>query len=367
MYNSAIKILEKINNAGYKAYVIGGYARDLYLKRDSVDVDICTDATPKELKEIFGDIMLPNIQYGSITVIYNKIRFEITTFRKDLKYENNRLPVKIKYIHSLVDDLKRRDFTINTLCMDVNGELLDFLNAKPDLDNKIIRMVGNPKKKLKEDSLRILRAIRFATILNFTLDNELKKYIKKYNYLLRKLSYYRKKEELDKIFTSPNIMYGISLLKDLNLMEPLELKNIDTLVPTSSLIAIWAQLDVDSIYNFSNYEKDTILKIKELLNKNILDNKNLYYYGLYVSSLAGEIKGISKKDITEKYNNLSIKSSKDIVINGKEISEILKVKPGSYIKTIMKDLESNILDGKLNNDYNELREYIIENKNKFLD
>ena len=94
---------------------------------------------------------------------------------------------------------------------------------------------------------------------------------------------------------------------------------------------------------------------------------HIYYYGLYISSLAGEIKGISKKDITEKYNSLPIKSSKDIVINGKEISEILKVKPGSYIKIIMKDLESNILDGKLNNDYNELREYIIENKNKFLD
>ena len=121
--------------------------------------------------KIFGDIMLPSIQYGSVTVIYNKIRFEITTFRKDLKYENNRLPVKIKYIHSLIDDLKRRDFTINTLCLDENGEILDYLNAKKDLDAKVIKMVGSPKKKLKEDSLRILRAVRFATILGFALDD----------------------------------------------------------------------------------------------------------------------------------------------------------------------------------------------------
>lgn len=365
MYDSAIEILNKINNSGYQAYVVGGFTRDLYLKRNSVDVDICTDATPKELKNIFGDIMLPNIQYGSITVIYNKVRFEITTFRKDLKYENNRLPIKIKYIHSLVDDLKRRDFTINTLCLDASGELLDFLGATADLDNKVIRMVGNPKKRLKEDCLRILRAIRFATILNFTLEDELKKYIKKYGYLLKKLSYYRKKEELDKIFTSNNIMYGVSLLKELGLVEYLELKNIDALVPTPSLVAIWAQLGVSDIYSFSNYEKDTIKKINDLMSKDILDNKNLYYYGLYVSSLVGEIKGVSKKDITIKYNNLLIKSSRDILINGKQISELLERKPGSYIKDIVTNLEINILDGKLDNSYEELKKYIIENKHNF--
>ena len=116
MYKATMDLLKKINSHGYKAYVVGGYARDLYLNRQSLDVDVCTNATPKELKDIFGDVMLPSIQYGSVTVIINKIRFEITTFRKDIKYENNRLPVKIKYINSLIDDLKRRDFYINTLC-----------------------------------------------------------------------------------------------------------------------------------------------------------------------------------------------------------------------------------------------------------
>ena len=330
-----------------------------------MDVDICTDATPKELKEIFGDIMLPSIQYGSVTVIYNKIRFEITTFRKDLKYENNRLPVKIKYIHSLIDDLKRRDFTINTLCLDENGEILDYLNAKKDLDAKVIKMVGSPKKKLKEDSLRILRAVRFATILGFALDDELKKYIKKYGYLLKKLSYYRKKEELEKIFTSSNIEYGLQILNDLDLVEHLELKNIDKLVPTPSIITIWAQLGVSEIYSFSNHEKDTINKINELLDKDILNNENLYYYGLYITSLVGEIKKIPKKIIVKKYNDLPIKSSKDIVINGKEISLILDRKPGNYLKDVIHSLEINILNGNLNNNYDEITKFILENKQSF--
>ena len=359
MYHAAIEILKKINDNGYQAYVVGGFVRDFYLNKHSMDVDICTEATPKELKDIFGDIMLPNIQYGSITIIYKKIRFEITTFRKDIKYENNRIPVKIKYIHSLKEDLLRRDFTMNTLCLNKDGEILDFLGAKEDLDNKIIKMVGNPKKKLKEDSLRILRAIRFATILNFELDDELKKYIKKYSYLLKKLSYYRKKEELEKIFTSSNISYGIKLLKEMNLVESLELKNIDNLIYPSSLITIWAQLEVSDIYSFSNHEKETISKIKELMDKDILDNKNLYRYGLYISSLVGEIKGIPKKIITKKYNDLPIQSKKDIANTGKEISQILDCKPGFYIKIILEKLEDEILLGNLQNDYDMLKKYIL--------
>lgn len=362
MYKAALEILKKINDNGYQAYVVGGYVRDLYLNKHSIDVDICSEATPKELKEIFGDIMLPSIQYGSVTVVYKSIRFEITTFRKDIKYENNRLPIKIKYIHSLKEDLLRRDFTINTLCMDASGEIYDYLGSKEDLDNKIIKMVGSPKKKLKEDSLRILRAIRFATTLNFTIDEELKKYIKKYGYLLRRLSYYRKKEELEKIFTSPNIKYGITLLKELDLIEHLELSNIDNLIYTPSIIAIWAQLDVVDKYMFSNHEKDTINKIKELINKDILDSNNLYYYGLYISQLVGEIKGLPKKIITKKYNDLPIQSIKDIDITGKEISELLGRKPGSYIKDILSVLEIEILNKNLENKKEVIKDYILNNK-----
>ena len=362
MYKAALEIFSKINDNGYEAYVVGGYVRDLYLNRHSIDVDICTNATPKQLKEIFGDIMLPNIQYGSVTIMYRKIRFEVTTYRKDIKYENNRIPVKIKYINSLVEDLKRRDFTINTLCMDKNGEIIDLLGAKIDLDNKLIKMVGNPRKRLKEDSLRILRAVRFATSLNFNLDAELKKYIKKYGYLLKKLSYYRKKEELEKMFTSPNAKYGITLLKELELDKHLELTNIDNLMITPSLIVIWSQLDAENIYGFSNHEKETIKKIKELKNKDILDNAILYQYGLYICSMVGELKGIPKKIITKKYNDLPIKNISDIKITGKEISLLLKKEPGAYLKDILRNIEKEILLGNLKNEYEDLKEYILNNQ-----
>ena len=364
MYNTAIQLLKQIEEKGFDAYIVGGYPRDLYLKRPSVDIDICTNATPKDLKEIFGSIMLPTVNYGSVTIIKNKIRFEITTFRKDIKYENNRIPVKIKYIDSLSDDIKRRDFTINTICMDSDGTIIDLLNGRQDIDNKIIKMVGNPKIRLKEDSLRILRAVRFATVLDFKIDDELKKYIKKYSYLLKNLSYYRKKEELDKIFSSNNVEYGIELIKELNLAEPLELNNIDQITIIPSSVGIWAQLDVSDKYTFTNNEKDLIEKIKELENKNILDVDILYKYGLYLLTLVGEIKCIDRKLITIKHSELPIHSRLDINISAEEICNSLNKKPGEFLKHIYEDLEYKILHRKLNNDQQEIINYIINNYKK---
>ena len=263
MYNASIKVLNKIIENGFEAYIVGGYPRDIYLARKSSDVDICTNATPKDIKNIFNNVILPTHEYGSVTVIYKKIRFEITTYRKDLKYINNRVPSKVKYTDDLFEDLRRRDFTVNTLCMNERGEILDVLNIKEDFDNKVIRTVGDAKNKISEDSLRILRAVRFSTILNFDLDKDLKKAIKKYGYLLKKLSYFRKKEELDRIFASQNKKKGIDLINELDLSKYLELDFTDVIL-TPSTINIWAQLNVDDIYSFTNNEKEVIKKIKEI-------------------------------------------------------------------------------------------------------
>ena len=356
MYNTALELLNKINEANFKAYIVGGFSRDLYINKKSTDVDICTNATPKEIKEIFKDSKINNEQYGSVSLIYNNVRFEITTFRKEKKYENNRYPVKIKYIDNLIDDLLRRDFTINTLCIDSEGNYIDLLNAKQDIDNKIIKCVGDANKKIKEDILRSLRAIRFATILNFKLDDKLKKAIKKNKKLIKKLSYYRKKEELEKIFSSPNCKYGLDLIKELELDKELNI-NTNIIITTSSL-GIWAQLDVLDIYPFTKNEKEIIKNIKLALKEDILDNNILYKYGLYVCTLVGEIKNIDRVDIVKKYNSLPIFSIKDINIKADQICEILNKNKGPFIKEVYKDLEFKILNNLLENDFTEIKKYL---------
>lgn len=360
MNETALKVLKKINSNGYEAYLVGGYPRDIYIGRNSMDFDICTSATPKELKKIFGGSMLPTEEYGSVTLMVNNIRFEITTFRKDIKYLNNRKPIEIEYVNNLREDLERRDFTMNTMCIDSNGLIIDLLGGKEDINDKIIRTVGNANMKIYEDSLRILRAIRFATTLNFELDEDLKEAIKRHKDLLKQLSYYRKKEELDKIFSSTNSAYGIKLIKELGLEEPLELSNLDKLKPTTYLIGIWAQLDVLDKYSFNNSEKEAIIAINELKDKDILNYNNLYKYGLYISTMVSEIKGVDKKLINQRYNSLYIHNKSEIKIEAKEICELLDRKPGSFLKEIFNDLEYNIVNKLLENDKEKIKHYIIE-------
>ena len=361
---TTLDLLKKISSHGYDAYLVGGYPRDLYMGRNSIDYDVCTNATPKELKEIFSNSILKTEQYGSVTLLYKNLRFEITTFRRDIKYLNNRKPIEIEYINSLEEDLKRRDFTMNTMCIDKDGTLLDLMNGKKDIDSKIIKTVGNADLKIEEDSLRILRAIRFATILDFDLDEDLIKAIKKHKELLKTLSYYRKKEELDKIFSSTNCKKGINLIKELGLAEELELSNINSLVPTTYLIGIWAQLDVLDKYSFNNAEKESIIKINELINKDLLDNNNIYKYGLYISTIVSEIKGIDKKLVYEKYDNLYITNKNDINISAEEICSILNKKPGPYLKDMLNDLEYKLVNKYIENDKEKLSLYITNNYKK---
>ena len=360
MYNKAIEVLNIFKEHGYEAYIVGGYPRDKMLGIKTNDIDICTNAKPKEIMEIFDTEGVSDIKYGAVKVIYRGIYFDVTTFRKDIKYENNRKPVKIKYVTDLKKDLLRRDFTINTMCIDCDGNFIDLLNGKRDIDRKIINTVGNPRYRLKEDSLRILRAIRFASSLDFDIDIKVKNYIKKYGNLLKYLSYSRKKEELDKIFISKYKEKGIKLLLELGLDRYLELENLDKIIFCDDIIGIWSQIEVNGNYPFSKVERENITKVKKMLDEGI-DNYTIYKYGLYVSSVVGSIKKVSYKKINDIYEKLPIYTRKEININGEEIAKVLKKEPGNYIKNIIDDIEKKIVDGIINNDRDELVKYIVDN------
>ncbi len=364
MLDEAVKVLHEITEKGFQAYIIGGFVRDYLLGLESNDIDITTNATPKQLQEIFQEDVIMTTEYGSITIMKKNIRYEITTFRKEIKYQNHRKPIEIEYVDDLYTDLKRRDFTINSICMDENKEIYDFLNGKKDLKKKEINTIGNAKEKFEEDCLRILRAIRFATILDFSLSEEIKEAISETKYLLRDLSYYRKKEELDKIFASSYVQKGIALLLEFGLDKELELDKLKDIKNTDSLISVWSILNVTDIYPFTNSEKELIKSINNVLPLNNLDPMTLYHYGLYVNSIAGAIKGIDKKQITETYNNLCIHSRDDIDIEIKDIVNITKEEPGKYISDLYNIIEEAILYHKLNNNCEDICNYIRQNYKK---
>lgn len=359
MYENAIEVLKILKEHNYEAYIVGGFPRDLYLNKKSTDVDICTNARPKDLTEIFDDTKIANIDYGCVIIRYNNTLFSITTFRSDNEYVDSRKPESINYVDELLDDLNRRDFIMNTMCIDADKNVIDLLNAKDDLNKKIIRTVGDSDKKIAEDALRILRAIRFATVLNFKLDNDLKKSIVKYKGNLRKLSYYRKKEELERIFASPNNKYGIDLIRKLKLENELDIDlNIKI---TQSSLGIWAQIN-NMNYPFTKQEKETILKINETLDENILDPKVIYKRGLYIVSLVAEIKNISKKEIMEKYNDMQIHDKSEIAFEPLEICAYLNIEPGYTLKKIIEELEEEILENKIKNDDECIKIYLNKYK-----
>ena len=360
MYKRAIEVLNKLSMNGYLAYIVGGYPRDNLLGIKTKDIDICTNAKPMEIMELFDTEALTDVKYGSVKVIYKNYKFDVTTFRKDIKYEDNRKPIKIKYINDLKKDLLRRDFTINTICIDKDGNYVDLLEARNDIDNKVIRTVGNPRYRLKEDALRILRAIRFASILDFDIEDKTKNYIVKYGYLLKKLSGSRKKEELNKIFASVNKEKSRELIMSLGLDKYLGIKNMDSIVMCDDIIGIWSQLELVDEYPMSKSEKELINNIREMLNMDIT-KYSVYKYGLYVSTVVGSIKGISYKKINNIYKNLLIYSRKDININANDIIKILKREPGNYLKEILNDIEIKIINGEIKNEYDVLCEYVKSN------
>ena len=360
MKEIGIEVLNIIYDYGYEGYIVGGFVRDYLLGIKSIDIDITTNATPMELKNIFPNIEISNRNYGSVTLNYKNCRFEITTYRKDMEYIDNRHPSSIVYVNDLKTDLLRRDFTINAICMDKDGNVIDLLDGKGDLENKIIKSINESNKSFQDDALRILRAIRFATILDFKISDEVKNAIIVNKHLLMNLSNERKKRELDLIFASSRAKQGIKLIKEYSLSEILELPNLDRVKDYSDIVGIWAMVNT-TVYPFTNSEKELIEKINVVYNLDNLDNEVLYKYGLYVNVIAGINKGLLKKNILEKYENLPIKERSEIKITAKEICALLKKEPGAFISEIYLDLEKQILLGMLSNENLELIKYIINN------
>lgn len=360
MIKLGYEIINKLYENGYSAYVVGGYVRDSLLHINSNDVDITTNAKPKEIKEIFPDCEIKSDSYGAVIINYKNYRFDITTMREEMEYLDNRHPSSIIYVDDLEKDLLRRDFTINALCFDKNGKLIDLIGGKNDLDKKIIRTIGDANKSFSDDALRILRAIRFASLLNFKLCDEVKEAIKNNKHLLNNLSASRKKGELDKIFGSKKAHEGIMLIREFELENELGLTHLDRVKDYSDIVGIWAMIN-PSAYSFSGSEKELIEKVNIVYNMDNLDNLVLYHYGCYVNVLAGINKGLKKKDIISKYENMPITNRDDIKISAKEMCEVLNKEPGSFIGKLYSIMEDKILLGELINDNSKLKNFIKEN------
>lgn len=176
----AVSVVKKLRHAGFQAYLVGGCVRDLLRGREPADFDISTDANPEQVMTIFPETYAVGAQFGVVLVpeVQDEIvsnppgkTVEVATFRSDIGYSDGRHPDEVRFTHDPKQDVLRRDFTINGLLLDpLNGQVLDFVNGRQDLDAKIIRAIGDPEQRFAEDKLRMLRAVRFASRFEYVIE-----------------------------------------------------------------------------------------------------------------------------------------------------------------------------------------------------
>src|SRR2546422_5313617 len=209
----ANSICSALENAGFRAFLVGGCVRDILLERDPADYDVATNATPEQVLELFPEGLEVGAQFGVILVPGDGMKVEVATFRSDLGYSDGRHPDGVVYANSPEEDVKRRDFTINGLLRRHDtGEILDFVDGQADLHRGIIRAIGEPDRRFAEDKLRMLRAVRFAARFGYEIEPETFKAIRKHAREISQVSAERIREELTKLVTEGAARRGFALL-----------------------------------------------------------------------------------------------------------------------------------------------------------
>ena len=304
-------IINNFYKNSYEAYMVGGCVRDSILGVEPKDYDITTSAKPEETISLFEKTIPTGLKHGTITVIINSTPYEVTTFRTEGTYLDNRRPSSVDFVTDIKEDLSRRDFTINALAYNENTGLIDYFNGVNDIKNKIIRCVGDADKRFKEDALRMLRAIRFSCQLTFDIEENTLKAIKDNYKLIENISFERIRDEICKILISPNPSRGLELLKDTNLLE-LILPEINSLVDFSPKCTNHNRnVFTHTLRVIDNTENDLLLRLSALFHdvgklNTLTPFNNGLFYGFPGHSIEGAI--MSKRILSKlKFDNNTIK------------------------------------------------------------
>jgi tRNA nucleotidyltransferase (CCA-adding enzyme) len=386
----AIPIIDRIEQAGYEGYFVGGSVRDYLLKKSIDDVDIATSATPEEIKEIFARTVDVGIEHGTVVVLYKGQSYEITTFRSESEYEDFRRPKDVQFIRSLHDDLKRRDFTMNAIAMDRDGRLIDPFSGWEAIQNKLIQTVGEPRERFSEDALRIMRAIRFVSQLSFSLEEKTFMAIKENGYLLKKISIERKTKEFEKILCGKNRRRSIHLLieANLHLFLPGLDKDTEVLKKFSSfeceklhLTEMWAlllfTLKIPSenwisflkSWRLSNQKMKVVAKILSHLENRFSkpwSELSLYQAGAEISISVEKIYQVVNSykknehidDLNKRYQDLVIKERGDLAISGQDLMSWKDEAGGPWVKELIEKIEQAVLIRKVANEKEAIREWL---------
>ncbi|MGD6781276.1 CCA tRNA nucleotidyltransferase [Sutcliffiella horikoshii] len=392
-FQQGIEIIERLEENGHEAYFVGGSVRDTLMDRAIGDIDIATSATPEEIQAIFPKTVDVGAEHGTIIVITTEHEsYEVTTFRTDGNYTDNRHPDEVIFVKSLEEDLKRRDFTMNAIAMNKHGKIIDPFDGEKDINRQVIRTVGKAKDRFREDALRMLRAVRFASQLSFSLEAETFLGIQADNALLENVSIERKTIEMEKLILGQGVKFGLELLvatglhsflplldgKEEQLLKlgDVPLYRLNNRSPVWTVLAYGLKIDKAEVEDFLVSWKLPKKIVKSVAENLLLMDKIqhqdwqsefVYRAGLERSLEAHQVMVVlgldedtSKKKIYELFENLPIYSLKDIVFDGHDLMELAGGKRGKWISEILSDMEMALIHEETKNERAALKEWVYK-------
>lgn len=379
-FQRGIQIITKLNEITPQAYLIGGVVRDYLLKVPFNDIDIATSATPEQVLELFPNAIQEFAEYGCITIKEDDMVFEITTFREEVYNKKSRKPSEIHYSRKLLDDINRRDYTINALAMPKSMVLVDLVGGEKDIKNKIIRIIGTPKTRFKEDPLRILRGLSLMAKFNFTIERKTLSGMVKRRKNLNEIANIKLTAEFVNILNQPygkktvKLMLKKQLFKFVNNYHywlTLIYKKYDKL-SIMEKFAILCKLNPSVLEN-SCFNKETIAKIKEIIEiSKTIENSPITEYEVYkynlddlisadlINSILIKKYSLQTKKIKEMAETKVITQRSDIVINSQAVIQLANGTTGSFINDIMIQLEKDITTKRINNNLVEVTNRVNE-------
>lgn len=390
-FTKALPVLNKIIDAGYEAYFVGGSVRDRILGLNVNDVDIATSAQPLEIKKIFKRTVDVGIEHGTIMVLIDDDSYEITTFRTESTYKDFRRPDSVTFVRSLEEDLKRRDFTMNAIALDSKGNIMDPFHGMADIDKGIIRAVGQPHERFKEDALRMMRAVRFSAQLDFQIEAETMLSIRENAPLLEKIAVERIQIEFEKLLIGQWHTIGLAamLKTDLYLYCPGLADKKDALMalindeePFQTARQAWAylifQIDATTQSDFkprsflkswklSNQIIDDavtlFMSLKSRLQSNKIDPWIVFNIG---RNLAYEVEHLVEhvdqtaeyEALFDIYNALPIKDKKDLSITGHDLMTLTSNRPGKWMSVALDKVLQAVIYEELENDKEKIIKWV---------
>lgn len=374
----ALPVLKKIIAHGFEAYFVGGSVRDVLLGREIHDVDIATSAYPEEIKAIFPHTIDVGIEHGTVLVLAGKSEaehYEITTFRTESQYTDYRRPDHVDFVRDLREDLKRRDFTVNAFACDVNGEIIDLFDGLTDLSERRLRAVGSALARFNEDALRIMRALRFASTLDFKIEQETFQAMCERAPLLEKISVERLFIELDKLLLGKDWRNGVELSISAQAWKFLPNFQQDALEKLltdlsvdfqfenseqawAALLSKFEQVDVKAFlrqWKVSNEFSKAVADLVEAYGLEEWTLMSLYRFGSDKARLVDDLKraggiAVDPKKVQLLDKALQIHQRSEIVVAGKDLMEEFAIKPGPALGKMLKRIEEKIVRNELLNE-----------------